>query len=291
MESEYGGNSIESSNLSLSAIALNAANRGFYFWLDQAVYNVHMSLIELKNVSKHFHAGETKTMALDEINISIEPGEFVAIMGPSGSGKSSLMNILGLLDTPSGGEYWLDGQDVSSKNDTDLARLRSQNIGFVFQSFNLLPRLSILQNVVLPMVYGGTPSGKRKARALELLDLVGIQDRAHHRPNQVSGGQAQRAAIARALANDPSLLLADEPTGNLDTKSSDAVISLLKDLHAKGNTILIVTHNPEIAAQAERTILIRDGKVVSDGASSSHSAVVARGAVAKKTTKRGSLSI
>lgn len=225
-----------------------------------------MALIELQNVSKHFRAGDTKTTALDDINVSIGQGEFVAIMGPSGSGKSTLMHILGLLDVPTAGKYTLETQDTSKLNDRELAEFRRDKIGFIFQSFNLLPRLSVAENVMLPMAYAGISNKKRKQRAAELLKSVGLADRADHRPNQISGGQTQRAAIARSLANEPSLILADEPTGNLDTKSSEAVIDQLKQLNKQGNTVIIVTHNPEIAAQAGRTIEIRDGRIVSQAA-------------------------
>jgi putative ABC transport system ATP-binding protein len=190
----------------------------------------------------------------------------VAIIGPSGSGKSTLMHILGLLDSPSAGSYTLNGQRMDGRSDRELARLRRNLIGFVFQSFNLLARLSVLQNVVLPMVYAGVPVRQRKAKAMKLLETVGVADRANYGTNQISGGQTQRVAVARALANAPQLILADEPTGNLDTAASANIIALLQKLHQDGNTIVIVTHNPEIAAQTGRIIEIRDGQIVHDNA-------------------------
>lgn len=226
-----------------------------------------MNVIELRHIGKTFTDRAEPTVALVDINFAISTGEFVAIIGPSGSGKSTLMNLLGLLDTPTAGEYLLDGQAVGSYKDKALSVLRRDKIGFVFQSFNLLPRLNVLQNVELPMIYSGERRKDRRERALELLELVGLKDRAQYRPNQISGGQTQRVAIARALANNPSLILADEPTGNLDTKSSGAIIDELRRLNRQqGTTIVIVTHNPEIANQTDRTITVRDGGVVSDEA-------------------------
>lgn len=228
------------------------------------VYNKIMSLIELKDISKHYHTGDTETIALTDINLEIKEGEFAAIVGPSGSGKSTLMHILGLLDSPSTGEYILDGKNVLANKDSQLAKLRRNSIGFVFQSFNLLPRLSVLQNVMLPMAYAGVPARKRKDKALKLLKTVGVAERANHRLNQISGGQTQRVAVARSLANGPKLILADEPTGNLDTKASQVIVDLLKNLNKEGHTIIIVTHNPEIAEQTDRIIEIRDGHIVAD---------------------------
>lgn len=224
-----------------------------------------MNVIELRGLAKTFTDRVEPTIALININLTIKKGEFIAIIGPSGSGKSTLMNILGLLDSPTQGEYLLDGQEVAGLSDLKLSRVRRDKIGFIFQSFNLLPRLSVRANVELPMVYAGLRSRDRKSRALELLDLVGIKDRANYRPNQISGGQTQRVAIARALANKPSLILADEPTGNLDTKSSAAIIDELRRLNREtGATIVIVTHNPEIAELTDRTVTVRDGEIVSD---------------------------
>lgn len=225
-----------------------------------------MNVIELKNISKVFAPRDAEpTTALKSIDLKINSGEFVAIIGPSGSGKTTLMNILGLLDSPTTGEYILDGEKIGTYKDKELAKLRRDKIGFVFQSFNLLPRLSVIRNVELPMIYKGISAKKRRPNAIALLKLVGLEDRANYRPNQISGGQTQRVAIARALANDPSLILADEPTGNLDTKSSQVVIDELRRLNREQNTtIIIVTHNPEIAEQTDRTITVRDGLVVSD---------------------------
>ncbi len=223
-----------------------------------------MALIDLTNISKRYKTGDTETTALNGVSLKVNEGEFIAIIGPSGSGKSTLMHILGLLDSSTEGEYVLDGTEMHKRKDRQLATLRRNLIGFVFQSFNLLPRLSVLQNVMLPMIYAKVPARQRKSRAMELLKLVNIEDRASYRINQISGGQTQRVAVARALANHPKLILADEPTGNLDTKSSQNVIDLLKKPNAAGNTVVIVTHNPEIAEQTGRVIEIRDGAIVGD---------------------------
>lgn len=223
-----------------------------------------MSLIEVKNLSKHYKTGDTTTVALDDVSLEIQQGEFVSIIGPSGSGKSTLMHILGLLDTPTNGYYFLNGKEINNLKDRELAKLRRTEIGFVFQSFNLLPRLNVLQNVMLPMAYAGIKPRRRKSKAVEILTRVGLKDRVNHKLNQISGGQTQRVAVARALTNDPKLILADEPTGNLDTKSSQQIINLLKELNRDGNTIMIVTHNPEIAEQTDRIIEIRDGRIVRD---------------------------
>jgi putative ABC transport system ATP-binding protein len=224
-----------------------------------------MNVIELRGIGKTFTDRDEPTVALEGVNLTIAAGEFIAIIGPSGSGKTTLMNLLGLLDIPSSGEYLLDGQVVSNFKDRQLAKLRRHKIGFVFQSFNLLTRLSVVGNVELPLVYAGVGSRQRRKRAIELLGLVGLADHANFRPNQISGGQTQRVAIARALANHPSLILADEPTGNLDTKASDAIIDELRRLNREtGATIVVVTHNPEIADQTDRTVTVRDGHIVSD---------------------------
>jgi putative ABC transport system ATP-binding protein len=230
-----------------------------------------MNVIELRGIGKTFTDRDEPTVALEHVNLTIKTGEFVAIIGPSGSGKSTLMNILGLLDVPSDGEYLLDGEAVTNFHDRQLAKLRREKIGFVFQTFNLLPRLSVVQNVELPLVYAGLRGRKRRARALELLKLVGLEERAKYMPNQISGGQTQRVAIARALANEPSLILADEPTGNLDTKSSTAIIDELRRLNRVTHaTIVIVTHNPEIAAQTDRVVTVRDGRILSDEPTHDH---------------------
>ncbi len=224
-----------------------------------------MNVIQLERIGKTFTDRAEPTIALTDISLTIAEKEFVSIIGPSGSGKSTLMNILGLLDTPSDGHYLLDGQDVSGLKDRALARLRAQKIGFIFQSFNLLPRLNVLQNVELPLIYNGVRASQRRARALELLGLVGLSERATYRPHQISGGQTQRVAIARALANEPSLVLADEPTGNLDSRSSTAIIDELRRLNREhGTTIVVVTHNPEVAMQTDRVVTVRDGRLVGD---------------------------
>ncbi len=224
-------------------------------------------LIALQGLTKVYGAGEVAVNALREVNLEVQPGEFLAIMGPSGSGKSTLMNILGCLDRPTGGTYVLDGEDVSRLSKDKLAGVRNRKIGFVFQSYNLLPRLTAAKNVVLPLLYNGHQNLRDAdfhERAIAALEAVGLGDRAHHRPNELSGGQQQRVAIARALINQPSLILADEPTGNLDTKSSLEILELMHQLHDGGATIVMVTHEPDIAEYAQRVILLRDGEIASD---------------------------
>ncbi|MCC6905613.1 MAG: ABC transporter ATP-binding protein [Anaerolineae bacterium] len=229
-------------------------------------------LIEITDLQKVYGVGDIAVYALRKVSLNIRSGEFAAVMGPSGSGKSTLMNILGCLDRPTDGTYRLDGEDVSHMNRAELAGVRNRKIGFIFQSFNLLPRLSALKNVMLPMLYSDVimPLEEREILAAEALERVGLGRRLHHRPNELSGGQQQRVAIARALINRPPLILADEPTGNLDTHSSAEIMSLLADLHTQGVTIAMVTHDPERAAQAERVICMRDGQVVSDGRGDRH---------------------
>ena len=223
-----------------------------------------MALIETRDLWKTYVMGEEEIHALRGVSIQIERGEYVAIMGPSGSGKSTLMNLIGCLDTPSKGSYLLNGKQVGEMNDNELARIRNQEIGFVFQTFNLLPRASALQNVELPLVYAGVPSRDRQARAKEALEKVELTSRMSHKPNELSGGQRQRVAIARALVNQPSILLADEPTGNLDSKTGTEIMALFARLHEAGNTIVLVTHEADVAAFAHRTISVRDGQVEKD---------------------------
>jgi putative ABC transport system ATP-binding protein len=224
-------------------------------------------VIVTDNLWKTYEMGDQVVNALQGVDIRIRHNEYVAIMGPSGSGKSTLMNLLGCLDSPSQGSYWLNGHDVSKLNDDELARIRNKEIGFVFQTFNLLARATSLHNVELPLIYNGTPQAERIERAKEVLTQVNLATRMDHKPNELSGGQRQRVAIARALVNRPSIILADEPTGNLDSKTSVEIMALFDDLHAKGNTIILVTHEPDIADFAHRVISIRDGQVESDGPS------------------------
>lgn len=222
-------------------------------------------MIEIRNLTKIYKMGETEVRALDGISLSIAEKEFVAIVGPSGSGKSTLMNILGCLDIPTEGSYELDGQEVSQCNDNQLAEIRNRKIGFIFQNFNLLSKLNAIENVELPLIYIGVGSKERKAKAIEALKKVGLEQRVHHKPSELSGGQQQRVAIARALVTNPPFILADEPTGNLDSKTGKEVLQMLKDLHAKGNTIVLITHDDSIAKEAERVVRIKDGKIVMDG--------------------------
>lgn len=220
--------------------------------------------IALSEVKKIYQMGDSEVAALAGINLTISAGEFTAIMGPSGSGKSTLMNILGCLDRPSEGSYLLDGQEVAFMTDDQLAVTRNKKIGFVFQNFNLLPRISAMQNVALPLVYSGVPKKEREQKAIEALEAVGLEKRLDHRPNELSGGQRQRVAIARALVNDPTIIMADEPTGNLDSKSGVEVMAIFDKLNALGRTIILVTHEPDIAEYAKRVIHVRDGLIVRD---------------------------
>ena len=223
-----------------------------------------MGIIETQDLWKTYVMGSEEIHALRGVNIAINTGEYVAIMGPSGSGKSTLMNLIGCLDTPTKGSYLLNGKQVSQMNDNELARIRNEEIGFVFQTFNLLPRASALHNVELPLIYAGVPTKDRQERAKDALRKVELDQRMSHKPNELSGGQRQRVAIARALVNNPSILLADEPTGNLDSKTGVEIMALFERLHTTGNTIVLVTHEPEIAAHAHRIIHIRDGQVEKD---------------------------
>ncbi len=231
-----------------------------------------MVLIETHNLWKTYEMGAEKIHALREVSISIEKGEYVAIMGPSGSGKSTLMNLIGCLDTPTQGEYLLNGKKVNQMNDDELANIRNREVGFVFQTFNLLPRATALHNVELPLIYNGSPAVERKEKAEAALRRVDLGDRMYHKPSELSGGQRQRVALARALVNDPSLLLADEPTGNLDSKTSIDIMRLFEQLHRQGNTIIVVTHEESIARSAHRILSILDGKIASDERSSGGSA-------------------
>ncbi len=221
-------------------------------------------VIYIEDLAREYPMGGEPVLALRGLSLTIRRNEYVAIMGPSGSGKSTLMNLLGCLDTPTSGNYWLNGQEVSRLTDDALARVRNKEIGFVFQTFNLLPRATALHNVELPLVYAGVPSRERRQRAVRALTRVGLEDRMQHRPNELSGGQRQRVAIARGLVNEPSILLADEPTGNLDSTTSDEIMRVFAELHAQGQTIIVVTHEPSIAAHAERIVVLRDGQLDSD---------------------------
>lgn len=221
-------------------------------------------VIEMRNITRDFPLGHEIIKVLKGIDLNIDRGEYVALMGPSGSGKSTLMNLLGCLDTPTSGSYILNGKDVSKMSDNELAEIRNKEIGFVFQTFNLMPRTTALENVALPMVYAGASKSERTARAKEVLTNVGLADRMDHKPNQLSGGQRQRVAVGRALVNRPSIILADEPTGNLDSKTSAEIMGLIDEIHAAGNTVIVVTHEEEIAAHAHRIIRLRDGMIESD---------------------------
>jgi len=222
------------------------------------------SIIHLENIRKSYYMGKNELEVLKGVSLDIFKNEYVALMGPSGSGKSTLMNILGCLDTPTAGKYVLNGSDVSTMEDNALAEVRNKEIGFVFQQFNLLPRLTALENVALPLVYAGVSKKLRLEKALHVLSLVNLSDRSHHKPNELSGGQSQRVAIARALVNDPSLILADEPTGNLDTKTSYEIMDIFGNIHSQGNTVVLVTHEEDIAGHAHRVVRLRDGVIESD---------------------------
>jgi len=222
------------------------------------------AVIQIRDLKKIYKMGDSIVKALNGVTFDVERNEYIAIMGPSGSGKSTLMNMIGCLDTPTSGDYYLNGSSVSQMDDNELAAIRNREIGFVFQTFNLLPRTDCLQNVELPLIYSGMKSSERKERARETLEKVGLGDRTHHKPNELSGGQRQRVAIARALVNNPSILLADEPTGNLDTKTGVEIMELFEELYRAGNTILLVTHEEDIAEHARRVIRLRDGVIESD---------------------------
>ncbi len=223
-----------------------------------------MSMIHVRDISKIYHTGTIETTALSHVSFDIQKGEFVAIMGPSGSGKSTLMHILGALDTPSSGEYELDGQEVSHLSEDELADIRNRKIGFIFQAYNLLPRLTAKKNVMLPMIYAGIPHNEREKKAEDLLGLVGLSDRMSHLSNQLSGGQQQRVAIARGLAMNPSILLADEPTGNIASAQAAEIMDVFTNLNRQGHTVVMITHEPDIAAYAKRVIHIKDGNIVND---------------------------
>lgn len=220
-------------------------------------------IIKLESIKKTYQMGQVMIHALRDVSLDIFPNQYIAIMGPSGSGKSTLMNVLGCLDTPSDGNYFLNGTNVSNMGDAELAHIRNKEIGFVFQTFNLLPRSTALDNVALPLVYAGLNKGKRSNRAQDVLESVGLGDRVHHKPNELSGGQRQRVAVARALVNDPSIILADEPTGNLDSKTSYEIMALFDRLHQAGNTIIVVTHEEDIALYAQTVVRLRDGNIES----------------------------
>ena len=223
-----------------------------------------LSMIQVKHISKVYTSGDVETVALDDVSFEIKKGEFVAIMGPSGSGKSTLMHILGALDLPTCGDYFLDGEKVSGLSEDELSDIRNRKIGFVFQAFNLLPRLSALKNVALPMVYAGIPKQKREERAGKYLEMVGLGDRMHHTPSQLSGGQQQRVAVARGLVMDPSILLADEPTGNIASAQAEEIMEIFQRLNEEGHTIIMITHEQDIAEHSKRIIYIRDGKIFDD---------------------------
>jgi putative ABC transport system ATP-binding protein len=230
-------------------------------------------LIDIRDITKVYEMGQEQVHALSGVTVGVARGEYVAVMGPSGSGKSTLMNLIGCLDTPTSGSYVLNGREVARMTDDELAAIRNQEIGFVFQTFNLLPRTSALQQVELPLVYSGLPRRERRERAVQALEAVGLADRMSHQPNELSGGQRQRVAVARALINNPSILLADEPTGNLDSQTGGEIMALFEQLNARGNTIVLVTHEEDIASHARRIVRLRDGKVREDMPNASHVAM------------------
>ncbi|MGI5963783.1 MAG: ABC transporter ATP-binding protein [Lawsonibacter sp.] len=232
------------------------------------------ALIEFQQVCKYYHMGDSTVVAADHISFQIYKGEFVAIVGSSGSGKSTCMNIIGCLDVPSSGTYLLDGRDVGQMNKNELAEIRNELLGFIFQQYNLLPKLNLVENVEVPLMYAGMNKSLRRTRALEALEKVGLRDKWRHKPNQLSGGQQQRVSIARALAGNPAVILADEPTGALDSRTGREVLSLLQDLHAAGNTVVLITHDNSIAVQAQRIIRLEDGRVIYDGPADAPQAVV-----------------
>lgn len=226
--------------------------------------DIESAMIRLVDIRKYYETGPVTVKALDGVNVCVETGEMLAIIGPSGSGKSTMMNMLGCLDVPTGGEYYLDGKEISKFDEDELAGIRNKKIGFIFQSFNLLSRLTALENVELPLIYRGIGTAERRDRAIKALSMVGLQDRVHHTPTELSGGQQQRVAIARALAGDPPVILADEPTGNLDSRSGKEVMEILMDLHNNGKTVIIITHDSMVAGQAKRVIKMKDGRIVND---------------------------
>lgn len=244
-----------------------------------------MGVIEIREMSKVYGMADAATIALDQATVDIERGEFVAVMGPSGSGKSTLLNMIGLLDTPTSGQYRLDGQPVAGLSGNARARIRRQQIGFIFQSFNLLSRMTVIDNVALPLMYAGVGRTERLERASVILKKLDMGQREYYYPNQLSGGQAQRAAIARALANNPSIILADEPTGNLDSANSDTIMGLLKDLNEQGNTLVMVTHDPDIAAYGHRTIHMNDGKIAKTEHNRKHKPKTDKAGSAKRAKK------
>lgn len=226
--------------------------------------DVKSAMIRLVEIRKYYQTGPVTVKALDGVNVYVETGELLAIIGPSGSGKSTMMNMLGCLDVPTGGEYYLDGREISKFDEDELADIRNKKVGFIFQNFNLLSRLTALENVELPLIYRGMGTAERRERATKALSMVGLQDRIHHTPTELSGGQQQRVAIARALAGDPPVILADEPTGNLDSRSGKEVMEILKDLHTNGKTVIIITHDLNVAGQVERIIKMQDGRIVNN---------------------------